>query len=114
MAKGGRYLSPEKMVEFAELMAAGKKDEALKLVSAGGHRGSWDESEKAPVEFLNEKLENGTLQVVVRTSRGTMCISRDSADLKRHYIYIAADDVWPEKAPVEVKAEAKAPVKAKA
>jgi len=101
MAKGGRYMSPENMQKFAELIAAGKKDEALKLVASGGHRGSWDASDKKPTEFLKDPLENGTIQVIVRTSKGTMCMSRDSADLKRKYIYVSAEDVWPDKAPVE-------------
>jgi hypothetical protein len=95
MAKGGRYLSPEKMEKFAELMAAGKRDEALALVASSGGRGSWDKSKKKPEEFIKEPLKNGTIQVIVRTAKGTRCMSRSVEALKRQYVYVNAEEIWP-------------------
>ena len=46
-------------------------------------------------DLEGEPLENGTIQVIVRTSKGTQCLSRSATDLKRKYVYVNAEEIWP-------------------
>lgn len=89
MAKGGRYLSPEKMLEIAKLISAGKSEDALSMVTSGSSRGSWKVIEEKPEEFLNAE-SNGTIRVVILGPKGKVCLERpaeDYAKMQRKYIY---------------------------
>lgn len=95
MAKGGRYLSPEKMDEIRKLIESGKGADALSMVTSGGSRGAWSIVEENPEEFLSSELD-GKVRVVIVGPKGTKCLERPAEDytkMKRKYIYTDLEDV---------------------
>ena len=88
MAKGGKYFSPEKAEQLAKLLEAGDVAGAQAMMKSSG-RGAWKQVEANPEKFLSAK-PNGTLRVVIRGPKATVCLERPVEDYKdkdRKYIY---------------------------
>lgn len=88
MAKGGKYFSPEKAEILAKLLEAGDVAGAQAMMKSSG-RGAWKAVKADPAKFLTDKAA-GTLRVVIRGPKGTVCLERPTEDYKdksRKYIY---------------------------
>lgn len=93
--RGGRYLKPEDMQKIAELIEAGKSEEAMSIVTTRGRGGKWKTVDTEPEEFLSAE-SNGTIRVVLQGPKATVCLERsaeDYTDKKRKYIYQDLDAV---------------------